>query len=68
MVLQETKAHSYLLQTNDREPKKIFVMLKNLSGYVVLQDVKITCIPRDSDFVKEYFPSLPAIDMQLDNT
>jgi len=55
-----------LRQTNDKEPEKISVISEGFFGHVALQDVRITCVPRESDFVKEYLPGLPTIDMQLD--
>lgn len=60
-----------LRQANDKEPEKISILSKELEkespvAYVALQDVRIACVPRESDFVKEYLPNLPSIDMQLD--
>jgi hypothetical protein len=69
MVYRERKTSLGLLgfsQTNDKEPEKISIFSEELKGEVNLQDVKITCVPRESDFVKEYLPNLPSIDMQLD--
>jgi hypothetical protein len=31
------------------------------SGFVKASEVKVTCIPRDDDFVRQYFPDLPEI-------
>ncbi|MCL4524510.1 MAG: hypothetical protein M1453_12170 [Acidobacteria bacterium] len=33
-------------------------------GYVAISDVKITCVPRDSEVVKKYFSELTEIDWQ----
>ena len=33
-----------------------------LFGEVLASDVKVTCVPRDEDFIKEYFPGLPVIE------
>lgn len=55
-----------LYKAKDGEPEKIYIYSKELRGYVKLEDVKISCVPRDSSEVKEYFPNLPVIDMQLD--
>ena len=61
---------AWLGQTKDKKPEKISIISKEFSdtpvGYVALDDVKIICVPRESDFVKEYLPNLPTIDMQLD--
>ncbi|MDP3142422.1 MAG: hypothetical protein Q8N14_00535 [Candidatus Omnitrophota bacterium] len=53
---------------NIEEEEEIFIMshVDQIFGYVTLRDVKITCIPRENHFVKENFPDLPIIDMQLD--
>jgi hypothetical protein len=34
----------------------------SLYGKVLASDVKVTCVPKDDDFIKEYFPELPTID------
>ncbi len=64
-------SRNILGQANIKEPEKISILSKEfgkefLIVYVALQDVRITCVPRESDFVKEYLPDLPTIDMQLD--
>ncbi len=75
MVNRELKSSLGLLgadwlgQTRDKKPEKISIISEELPGYtayVVLDDVKVTCIPKEDDLVKEYFPNLPTIDMQLD--
>lgn len=74
MVTREKKSSLNLLglhQESDKEPEKISIISRKLFSefsilYVFLQDVKITCVARESDFVKEYFPNLQNIDMQLD--
>lgn len=50
-------------QINNKEPEKISVISHGFFGYVVLQDVKITCVHRENDFVKEHLPNLPNVDM-----
>lgn len=40
-----------------RPPRQIF-------GYVAKAHVKVTCVPRENDFVKENFPNLPEIPWQ----
>lgn len=69
MVYRERKKSLGLLgfsQTNDKEPEEISVFSEEFKGDINLQDIKITCVPKESDFVKEYLPNLPSIDMQLD--
>jgi hypothetical protein len=35
-----------------------------LYGNVLATDVRVTCVPRDDDFIREYFPGLPIIDWE----
>jgi len=51
-------------QVKDQEPERISIFSKELKGDVNSADVKITCVPTESDFVKEYLPNLPTIEMQ----
>lgn len=40
----------------------VFSTDKEFGLHVRLADVKVTCVPRDNKFVKEYFPNLPEVD------
>lgn len=68
LALDSLIASNNVLQVNDKQPEKISVLSSDgkFHGYVFLQDVKITCIAKEDDFVKEYFPTLPTVDMDLD--
>lgn len=69
MVYRETESalNSLILnQGNDEKPEEINIISYGLHGYVALHDVKITCIPKQSNLVKQYLPNLPIVDMQLD--
>lgn len=69
MIYRERKKTLGLLgfsQVANKDPEKVSIISEDIKGEVNLQDVKITCVPRESDFVKEYLPDLPSINMQLD--
>jgi hypothetical protein len=36
----------------------------SLYGKVLASDVKVTCVPKDDAFMKEFFPWLPVIDWE----
>jgi hypothetical protein len=45
-----------------KEPLTIwFYDLKLIYGTVDADKVRVTCVPRDSEFVREYFPDLPEL-------
>lgn len=61
---------TWLGQNKDKEPERISIISQELPeyavGHVLLGDVRISCIPKENDLVKEYLPNLPTMDMQLD--
>jgi hypothetical protein len=34
----------------------------NIYGNVLASDVKVSCVPRNDDFIRSYFPNLEALD------
>lgn len=48
----------------DDDPLLSFSTHDQFGLFVRLADVKVTCVPRESDLVKQYFPNLPDIEWQ----
>jgi hypothetical protein len=52
-----------LLDNEQKEPTFSLVSLDGpLFAHVRTADVRVTCVPRQSDFVREYYPNLPEVE------
>ena len=69
MVLSsKTTLHEKLSGARDN-PETAFIVASDppgLAGQFVTEGVRITCIPLEDEFVKNYVPGLPELDWEPD--
>jgi len=66
-VTAEKKATGLSGLTQEKSPTRAELSIitidgSGVNGYVANDDVRVICVPRDNEIVKEYFPELPEIE------